>query len=91
MANFVVKPEPFLVGGMHVDHGWNRPSRARVALGGEPTWEHEDYAIVSVNPMPHANHMRQALNAICEFLEHNQRVEGTCNCSLSLTSRFGAH
>jgi hypothetical protein len=50
MANFPVNPRPFLVAGMAVDHGWNRPARARVALGGEPTREHEDFAIVFHQP-----------------------------------------
>jgi hypothetical protein len=52
MENFPMNPRSFLVAGMTVDHDWNRPTRARVALGGEPTREHEDFAIVSINPMP---------------------------------------
>jgi hypothetical protein len=51
MANFPVNPRPFLVPGLKVDHGWNRPSHAHVALGSEPTREHEHFAIVSLNPM----------------------------------------
>jgi hypothetical protein len=27
--------------GLHVEHGWNRPARARVALGGELPRRHE--------------------------------------------------
>jgi hypothetical protein len=52
MVNFPVNPAPFLVAGLMVNHGWNRPARGRMALGGEPTREHEDYAIVRINPMP---------------------------------------
>ncbi|KAG2611056.1 hypothetical protein PVAP13_4KG115815 [Panicum virgatum] len=52
MANFPVNPQAFLVAGLAVEHGWHRPARGRMALGGEPTREHEDYAIVSINPMP---------------------------------------
>jgi len=37
MANFPVNPQPFLIAGLTVDHGWNRPARGRMALGGEPT------------------------------------------------------
>jgi hypothetical protein len=52
MANFPVNPRPFLVAGLQVEHGWNRPARGRIALGGEPTRDHEDYAVVSITPMP---------------------------------------
>jgi hypothetical protein len=52
MVNFSVNPAPFLVAVLMVNHGWNRPARGRMALGGEPTREHEDYAIVRINPMP---------------------------------------
>ena len=52
MANFPVNPQPFLIAGLTVDHRWNRLARGRVVLGGEPTREHEDYPIVTLNPMP---------------------------------------
>ena len=52
MANFPVNPQAFLVAGLTVEDGWNRPARGRLALGGEPTREHEDYAIITINPMP---------------------------------------
>ena len=75
MANFLVNPQPYLVAGLTVEDGWNRPARGRVALGGEPTREHEDYAIVSINPMPgEANQLWPTLNVVCNFLEHEQRV-----------------
>jgi hypothetical protein len=42
-----------------------------MALGGEPTWEHEDFAIVSINPPPQeAAQLRSTLNMVCDFLEH---------------------
>jgi hypothetical protein len=75
MANFPVNPRPFLVAGMAVDHGWNRPARARVTLGGEPTREHEDFGIVSISPMhQEAAQLRSTLDLVCDFLEHSQRV-----------------
>jgi hypothetical protein len=46
-----------------------------MALGGEPTREHEDYAIVSINPMPkEVQHLCPTLNVVCHFLEQNHRV-----------------
>ena len=58
-----------------VEHGWNRPACGRLALGGEPTRKHEDYAIVSFNPMPQeVNQLRPTLNVVCHFLEHAHRV-----------------
>jgi hypothetical protein len=75
MANFPVNPHPFLVVGLAVEHGWNRPARGCMALGGEPTREHEDYAIVSINPMSQdPAQLRPTLNVVCDFLEHNRRV-----------------
>lgn len=76
MANFPVNPEPYLLAGLTIDHGWNRPARGRVALGGEPTREHEDYAIVSIDPMPaEVNALRPTLDLVVQFLEHNQQVK----------------
>lgn len=75
MANFPVDPTPYLVADLTVEHGWNRPARGRVALGGEPTHEHEDYAIVTMEPMPEdVNQYRPTLNLVVQFLEHSQRV-----------------
>ena len=36
MANFACDPVPFLPFGAHVEDGWQRSARSRVALGGEP-------------------------------------------------------
>lgn len=75
MANFPVNPQAFLVAGLTVDHGWNRPARGRIALGGEPTREHENYAIVSVTPMrQQVGELRPMLNIISDFLENDQKV-----------------
>lgn len=75
MANFPINPRPFLVVGLMVDHGWNRPARASVALGSELTQEHEDFAIISLNLMPQqVGELQPSLNLVCDFLEHSQRV-----------------
>jgi hypothetical protein len=76
MENFPVDPRPFLIAGLVVEHGWNRPARGRMALGGEPTREHVDFAIVMINPMPQeASQLRPTLNLVCDFLEHAQQVQ----------------
>jgi len=75
MANFPVDPTPYLIAGLTIEHGWNRLARDRVALGGEPTREHEDYAIVSVESMPaEANQIWPMLTMVLHFLENTQRV-----------------
>lgn len=52
MTIFPVNPRPFLISDLLIDQGWNHPARGWVALGGEPTREHEDFAIFSIDPMP---------------------------------------
>jgi hypothetical protein len=48
-----------------VDHGWNRPARAHITLGGEPLREHEDFTIISINPMPQEIcELRPTLNVV---------------------------
>ena len=80
MANFPVNPRPFLVSGLQVEHGWNRPARGRIALGGEPTRDHEDYAIVSITPMSEeVNQLRPTLNFVYDFLQHEHRVQVTAS------------
>ena len=75
MANFPVNPQAFFVAGLTVERGWNRPARGCLALEGEQTREHEDYAIVSINTMPQeVNKLRPTLNVVCHFLEHEHRV-----------------
>lgn len=71
MANFPVNPRPYLVAGPHVEHGWNRRAQGRVALGGEPPRDHEDYAIVSIDPMPKDdNELRPTLANIYNYLQN---------------------
>jgi hypothetical protein len=78
MDNFPVNPRPFLVAGLVVNHGWNHPSRAHITLGGELPREHEDFAIVSINPMPQEiGELRSTLNVVCDFLGDTQRVRIT--------------
>lgn len=75
MANFLVNPQLFLVAGMNIELGWNRPARARVALGGEPTREHEDFAIVTLDPMPEdPDQLHPMLGFVSNFLEQDQNV-----------------
>lgn len=78
MANFPVILQHFLLADMHVEHGWNRPTHSRLALGGEPTREHEDYAIIVTLQLMPANadqhQLRHTLDFIVAFLEQNQRV-----------------
>ncbi|KAJ1255823.1 hypothetical protein BS78_K154700 [Paspalum vaginatum] len=76
MANFPVNPRPFLVSNLQVEDGWNRPARAHLALGGEPPREHEDYAIVSIEPMNlQDDELRPTLNFVCQFLQEEHRVQ----------------
>lgn len=61
---------------MLIDHRWNRPAHGRIALGGEPTREHEDYAIISVQPMSaEINQLWPTLTMVSHFLEHNQHIK----------------
>jgi hypothetical protein len=58
-----------------VEHGWHRPARARVALGGEPPRRHEQYAIISLEPEPQQDQVPGILQQVSEFLEHNFHVD----------------
>ncbi|KAG2538408.1 hypothetical protein PVAP13_9NG430000 [Panicum virgatum] len=62
-------PLPTKPEGMHVQHGWARPARARVALGGEPPRRHEEYAIITMEPEPHPQQVAGILEDISEFLQ----------------------
>lgn len=48
--NFPRNAMLFVPPGLHVEHGWLRPARSRVALSGEPLRRHEQYAILSLDP-----------------------------------------
>jgi hypothetical protein len=52
MVNFPCNPMLFTSVGLHVQHGWHRPARAQVALGGEPARRHEQYVVISLEPEP---------------------------------------
>jgi hypothetical protein len=52
MANFPCNLMLYTPAGMHVEHGWQHPARARVALGGEPPRRHEQFAILELEPGP---------------------------------------
>ena len=54
---------------MHVQHGWEQPARARVALGGEPPRRHEEYAIIELEPLPPLQQVQALLEEIVEFLQ----------------------
>jgi hypothetical protein len=71
MANFACDPTPFLLFGAHVENGWHRLARTRVAIGGEPPRRHEEYAIVSLEPPPHPAHARVTLAYVVNLLQQN--------------------
>ncbi|CAO1939557.1 unnamed protein product [Urochloa humidicola] len=71
MANFPCNPMLFVPPGLHVEQGWQRPARSRVALGGEPPRRHEQYAIVRLEPEPIADQVQDLLNDVSEMLEHD--------------------
>jgi len=73
MANFPCNPT-LLPAGLHVDHGWQRPARARVALGGEPPRRHEQYAILSLQPEPTQAQVHHLLEEVSEFLQQEYPV-----------------
>jgi hypothetical protein len=69
MANFLCNLMLYAQAGLHVEHGWNRPARARVALGGEPPRRHEQYAVLTIDPAPQHDQVHQLLQQVSEFLE----------------------
>lgn len=71
MANFVCDPNPFVPFGAHLEEGWHRPARSRVAISGEPPCRHEEFAIVTLDPPPPSEHARVALNDVVHLLQDN--------------------
>lgn len=69
MANFACDPMPFVLFGFHIEDGWQRPARARVALGGEAPRRHEEYAILTLNPAPPPNEAAAVLDQLVDQLE----------------------
>jgi hypothetical protein len=48
MVNFPCNPQLFIPVSLDVDHGWHRPARSRIALGGVTIRHHEQYAILEL-------------------------------------------
>ncbi|KAG2577560.1 hypothetical protein PVAP13_6NG210600 [Panicum virgatum] len=71
MANFTCNPMLFVPPGMHVEHGWMRPARTRVALGGEPPKRHEQFAIVTLEPEPQPVQVCNLIHHVSAFLQQN--------------------
>jgi hypothetical protein len=69
MANFVCNPQPYLPQGAHVEEGWHRPARSRIALCGEPLRRHEEYAIIILEPHPNEDEVLDLLRDVVEMLE----------------------
>jgi hypothetical protein len=69
MANFPCNPILFVPPGMHVEHGWMQPARARVALGGEPPKHHEQFAIVTLEPELQPTQVCNLLHHVSAFLQ----------------------
>jgi hypothetical protein len=64
----------FTPAGLHVQHGWHHPARARVALGGEPARCHEQYAVISLEPELEQDQVHGLLHQVSEFLDQNFHV-----------------
>ncbi|CAN6248342.1 unnamed protein product [Urochloa humidicola] len=69
MANFICNPHPYLPVGAHVEDGWHRPARSRIALGGEPPRRHEDYAIIVLHPEPLEEVALAVMHDVADHLE----------------------
>lgn len=75
MANYPCNPMLHVPQGMHVEQGWNRPARSRVALGGEPPRRHEQFAILSLQPAPEVQaQIPELIHDVVEMLQHDFRV-----------------
>ncbi|RLN35671.1 hypothetical protein C2845_PM03G28780 [Panicum miliaceum] len=69
MANFPCNPMLYVPMGQHVEQGWLRPARCRVALGGEPPRRHEQYAIISLLPEPLQAQVPDLIRDVTEAIE----------------------
>lgn len=69
MANFPCNPMLHVPVGLHVEHGWARPTRTRVALGGESLRCHEQYSMIELTPEPLLAQVVDLLQDVSEFLE----------------------
>jgi hypothetical protein len=71
MANFACDPAPFIPFGAHLEDGWHRPARSRVAIGGEPPRRHEEFAVISLVPPPPPEHARVTLEDVVHLLQQD--------------------
>ena len=71
MANFPCNPALLVPQGLHVDHGWQRPARTRVALGGEPPHRHEQFAILALELEPTQQQIPDLLHEVFDFLQQD--------------------
>ncbi|KAG2538202.1 hypothetical protein PVAP13_9NG345100 [Panicum virgatum] len=71
MVNFACNPQPYLPQGAHVEHGWYRPARSRITLGGEPPRRHEEYAIVVLEPQPNEDEVMDLLRDVVDLFEQD--------------------
>ena len=71
MANFPCNPALLVPQGLHVDHGWQRPARTRVALGGEPPRRHEQFAILALELEPTQQQIPDLLHEVFDFLQQD--------------------
>jgi hypothetical protein len=74
MVNFACNPQPYLPQGAHVEHGWYRPARSRITLGGEPPRRHEEYAIVVLEPQPNEDEVMDLLRDVVDLFEQDYPV-----------------
>lgn len=71
MANYPCNPMLYVPADMHVNQGWLRPARSRVALGGEPPRRHEQFAILVLQPEPVQEQVWDIILEVREMLEHD--------------------
>jgi hypothetical protein len=79
MANFEVDPAPFVPEEMNVED-WARPTRGRIIIAANPPRLHEEYAIISIDLPPPANHIYEAIDEVLEYFEYEHRVRFRSCC-----------
>lgn len=72
MANYPCNPMLYVPQGMHIEQGWNRLARSRVALGGEPPRRHEQFAIISLEPAPEVQaQIPELIHEVVAMIHHD--------------------
>ena len=71
MANFPCYTMLFVPAGFQVEHGWQRPARARVALGGELPRRHQQYAILMLELEPLPAQVQEIIHDVVGFLQQD--------------------